>query len=173
MRYRFKLTNFRTSEKNRFQNSLTVSNIQLGSVVSDMFGESSMNIIRKLLEDPTNTEFEIKSLIHGSMDKKIPELKLAIEGFITPEQAGKLTVINQHVENLQARKADLEELILSLAEPYMEEINLILTVPSFKNIFSAIAVVSEIGVSMDVFPTAKHLCSWAGLTPTNNESAGR
>lgn len=53
------------------------------------------------------------------------------------------------------------------------EINLILTVPSFKNIFSAIVVVSEIGVNMDVFPTAKHLCSWAGLTPTNNESAGK
>ncbi|MGG4178569.1 transposase [Virgibacillus pantothenticus] len=50
---------------------------------------------------------------------------------------------------------------------------MILTVPSFKNIFSAIAVVSEIGVNMDMFPTAKHLCSWAGLTPTNNESAGK
>ena len=57
--------------------------------------------------------------------------------------------------------------------PYLEEISLILTVPSFKSIFSAIAVVSEIGSNMDVFPTAKHLCSWAGLTPTNNESAGK
>lgn len=55
----------------------------------------------------------------------------------------------------------------------MDEINLILTAPSFKNIFSAIAVISEIGVCMDVFPTAKHLYSWAGLTPTNNESAGK
>ena len=57
--------------------------------------------------------------------------------------------------------------------PYAEELNLILTVPSFKSIFSAITVVSEIGANMDVFPTAKHLCSWAGLTPTNNESAGK
>ncbi|HEY3423631.1 MAG TPA: transposase, partial [Negativicutes bacterium] len=73
----------------------------------------------------------------------------------------------------QARKADLEAIILSLAESYSEEINLLLTVPSFKNPFSAIAVVSEIGVNMDVFPTAKQLCSWAGLTPTNNESAGK
>jgi len=173
MRYRFKLTNFTASEKNRFQNSLTVSNIQLGNIVSDTFGKSSMNIIGKLLEDPTNTNFDMKPLIHGSMDHKIPELQLAVDGFITPEQAGKLAVIKQHYENLNERKADLEELILSLAAPYTEEINLILTVPSFKNIFSAIAVVSEIGVDMDVFPTAKHLCSWAGLTPTNNESAGK
>ncbi|MDL5039627.1 IS110 family transposase [Weizmannia coagulans] len=173
MRYRFKLTNFMSSEKNRLQNSLTVSNIQLGNIVSDTFGKSSMNIIDKLLENPLDTSFEIEPLIHGSMKNKLPELELAIDGFITPEQAEKLKVIKKHCEDLHSRKEDLEKIILSLAASYTEEINLILTVPSFKNIFSAIAVVSEIGVNMDVFPTAKHLCSWAGLTPTNNESAGK
>lgn len=173
MRYRFKLTNFISSEKNRLQNSLTVSNIQLGNIVSDTFGKSSMNIIDKLLNNPLDTSFDIEPLIYGSMKKKLPELELAIDGFITPEQAEKLKVIKQHCEDLQSRKEDLEKIILSLAAPYTEEINLILTVPSFKNIFSAIAVVSEIGVNMDVFPTAKHACSWAGLTPTNNESAGK
>ena len=173
MRYRFKLTNFMSSEKNRLQNSLTVFNIQLGNIVSDTFGKSSMNIIEKLLEDPLDTSFDLKPLIHGSMKHKFPELELAIDGYITPEQAEKLKVIKQHYEDLGSRKADLEKIILSLAASYTEEINLILTVPSFKNIFSAIAVVSEIGVNMDVFPTAKHLCSWAGLTPTNNESAGK
>lgn len=173
MRYRFKLINFMSSEKNRLQNSLTVSNIQLGNIVSDTFGKSSMNIINKLLNNPLDTSFDIEPLIYGSMKKKLPELELAIDGFITPEQAEKLKVIKQHYEDLQSRKDDLEKIILSLAAPYSEEINLILTVPSFKNIFSAIAVVSEIGVNMDVFPTAKHACSWAGLTPTNNESAGK
>jgi transposase len=173
MRYRFKLTNFMSSEKNRLQNSLTVSNIQLGNVVSDTFGKSSMNIIDKLLKNPLDTSFDVEPLIHGSMKDKLSELELAIDGFITPEQAEKLKVIKRHYEDLGSRKADLEKIILSLAEPYTEEINLILAVPSFKNIFSAIAVVSEIGVTMDVFPTAKHLCSWAGLTPTNNESAGK
>jgi transposase len=173
MRYRFKLTNFISSEKNRLQNSLTVSNIQLGNIVSDTFGKSSMNIIEKLLNNPLDTSFDLEPLVHSSMKHKLPELELAIDGYITPEQAEKLKVIKQHYEDLGSRKADLEKIILSIAEPYTEEINLILTVPSFKNIFSAIAVVSEIGVNMDVFPTAKHLCSWAGLTPTNNESAGK
>lgn len=173
MRYRFKLTNFSSSEKNRLQNSLTVSNIQLGNVLSDTFGKSSMNIITKLLSNPLDTSFDIEPLIHGSLKEKLPELKLAIEGVITPEQAAKVKVIKRHYENLEARRADLEAIILSLAASYSEEINLILTVPSFKNIFSAITVVSEIGVNMDVFPTSKHLCSWAGLTPTNNESAGK
>jgi transposase len=173
MRYRFKLTNFASSEKNRLQNSLTVSNIQLGNVVSDTFGKSSMNIINKLLDNPLDPSFDIEPLIHGSMKKKLPELELAIDGFITPEQAGKIKVIQNHCLDLESRKAELESIILSLAESYSQELNLILTVPSFKNLFSAITVVSEIGVNMDVFPTAKHLCSWAGLTPTNNESAGK
>lgn len=173
MRYRSKLTNFTSSEKNRLQNSLTVSNIQLASAVSDTFGKSSMNIIEKLLQNPADTDFDIEPLVYGSLRNKIPELELAIDGFITPEQAGKIAVIKQHYEDLQARKADLEKLILSLAEPYMEEINLLLTVPSIKDIFTAIAIISEIGVNMDVFPTAKHSCSWAGLTPTNDESAGK
>jgi transposase len=83
MRYRFKLTNFASSEKNRLQNSLTVSNIQLGHVVSDTFGKSSMNLIDKLLDNPLDTSFDIEPLIHGSMKKKIPELELATDGLIT------------------------------------------------------------------------------------------
>jgi len=75
MRYRYKLTCFSSSEKNRLQNSLTVSNIQLASVVSDTFGKSAQNILTKILEDPTDTSFDIDPLIHGSMKKKLPLLE--------------------------------------------------------------------------------------------------
>ncbi|MPM68026.1 hypothetical protein SDC9_114952 [bioreactor metagenome] len=162
-----------SSEKNRLQNCLTVSNIQLGNVVSDTFGKSSQRILNRLLQNPLDKSFDIEPLVHSSMKTKIPELELAIDGYITPEQADKLKVIKGHFEDLQHRKADLEAIITKLANPYNEEINLILTAPSFKNPFTAITIISEIGVNMDIFPTAKHLCSWAGLTPTNNESAGK
>jgi transposase len=173
MRYRFKLTNFQSSEKNRFQNCLTVSNIQLASVVSDTFGKSSMAIIEQILENPLDTKFDIASLIHGSMVGKIPELELAIDGVITAEQAEKIKIIKQHYDGIDLCKLNLESIILSLSEPYTKELELLLTVPSIKNIFTAIGIISEIGVDMSVFPTAKHLCSWAGLTPQNNESAGK
>lgn len=103
------------------------------------------------------------------MKGKIPELELAIDGYITPEQAGKLNIIKKHFGDLESRKAELEDLILALASPYQQELDLNLTAPSFKNIFSTIGVISEIGVNMEAFPSAKHLCSWAG----NNESAGK
>ena len=173
MRYRYKLTCFMSSEKNRLQNCLTVSNIQLASVVTDTFGKSSQKILDKILENPQDTSFDIEPLIHGSLKKKLPELELAIDGYITTEQAGKLKIIKKHFEDLESRKAELEELILALASPYQQELDLILTAPSFTNVFTAIGIISEIGVNMEAFPSAKHLCSWAGLTPTNNESAGK
>lgn len=173
MRYRYKLTCFTSSEKNRLQNCLTVSNIQLGNVVSDTFGKSSKKILDKILENPLDTSFDIEPLVHGSMKDKIPELELAVDGYITPQQAGKLKIIKKHVEDLESRKTELEKLILALASPYQQELDLILTAPAFSNVFSAITVISEIGVCMESFPSAKHLCSWAGLAPTNNESAGK
>ena len=157
----------------RLQNSLTVSNIQIANVVSDTFGKSAQNILTKILENPTDTSFDIEPLIHGSMKKKLPELELAVDGFIDEHQAGKIKVIQNHYQDLQARKKELEELILKLATPYQLYIDLILSMPSVKDVFTAITIISEIGVDMEQFPSAKNLCSWAGLTPTNNESAGK
>jgi transposase len=173
MRYRFKLTNFCSSEKNRIQNCLTVSNIQLANVVSDTFGKSSMKIIDYLLENPNNKDFDFVPLLHASMLPKVDNIRLALDGVISPEQLLKMKIILQHFDALELCKSNLESLILSLSEPYAQEVALVSTVPGIKNPFSAIAVISEIGVDMSVFPTAKHLCSWAGLTPTNNESAGK
>ncbi len=87
MRYRFKLTYFRSSEKNRLKNCLTVSNIQLGNVVSDTFGRSAQAILDKILENPADTSFDLEPLIFKSLKKKPPKLRDAIDGYITPEQA--------------------------------------------------------------------------------------
>lgn len=172
VRYHSKLTNMVSSEKNRFQNSLTVSNIQLANVLTDTLGISSMKIINSILANPEGP-VELESLIHSSLKKKLPELSLAVDGIFSPEQAGKIRVIMNHLDNLKTRKDELELLIYQIAVPYSAQIDLILTTPGIKSTLSAIKIISEIGVNMEVFPSAKHLCSWAGLTPTNNESAGK
>ena len=93
------------------------------------------------------------------MKKKLPELRDAIDGFITPEQAGKLKVIKGHFEDLESRKAELEELILALAAPYQQEPAILQTVPGISSVFTAIGIISEIGANMEAFPSVKHLCS--------------
>ncbi len=172
MRYRVKLTNFNTGEKNRAQNCLTVSNIQLASVVSDVFGKSASAITKHLLDNPVDKDFDYIPLLKKSLKDKAEEVGLAIDGEITPEQAEKMKIILSHMESIELCKANLESCILKITEKYLPQIEIVSSAPGIKS-FSAIAIISEIGVDMSVFRTAKHLCSWAGLTPQNNESAGK
>lgn len=171
-RYEFKLTNLASSEKNRLQNSLTVSNIALSSVLSDTLGISGSRIIDAILEKPIE-EIDLPALIHGRLKNKLSDLELAIDGKITPEQAVKIRLIKQHYEVVMTCKKTLQREIMTIAEPYNREKELIQTTPGCSNPFTAVKILSEIGVDMSQFPSAGHLCSWAGLTPTNNESAGK
>lgn len=172
MRYRYKLTSFTTGEKNRAQNCLTVSNFKLDAVFSDVFGKASTNLIDYILEHPTESINDVSRFRTKHLKATDEQILSAVDGEMCAQQAEKLRIIRSHMENLDLCKLNLESVILSLSEKYTKELNLILTVPGIQS-FSAIAVISEIGVDMSVFPSSKHLCSWAGLTPQNNESAGK
>lgn len=172
MRYRYKLTNFTTGEKNRVQNCLTVSNLKLDAVFSDVFGKASSNIVSYMLDNPNEKLTDVSSFRTKHMKATDEQILAAVDGEMCDEQAEKLRIIRSHLDNLELCKLNLESVILSTAEKYLTQLNLILTVPGIQT-FSAISIISEIGVNMSVFPTSKHLCSWAGLTPQNNESAGK
>ena len=172
VRYHTKLTNFTTGEKNRAQNCLTVSNLKLDSVFSDVFGKASSNIIGHILANPSEKLSDVSAFRTKHMKATDDEILEAIDGDICPEQAEKLRIIREHMSSLDLCKLNLQSLILTTAEKYISEIELVCTVPGIST-FSAISVIGEIGVDMSVFPTSKHLCSWAGLTPQNDQSAGK
>ncbi len=172
VRYRWKLTNFTTGEKNRVQNCLTVSNLKLDAVFSDVFGKAASNIIAHLLANPSEKISDVSQFRTKGLKATDEEILAAVDGEICVEQAEKLRIIRSHMENLDLCKVNLESLILSVAEKYLPQLNLVMTVPGIQS-YAAIGIISEIGVDMSVFPTSKHLCSWAGLTPQNNESAGK
>ena len=171
LRYRAKLTGFVSGEKNRAQNCLTVSNIQLDQVFSDVFGKSASAITEQLIEHPDGN-FDVAPFVDRRVKAPIPEIQSAIDGSICFQQAEKLRLILQHMDALDACKASLETLIDRCAEQFQSQIDLVLTVPGIRYP-SAVAIISEIGVDMPVFPTAKHICSWAGLVPQNDQSAGK
>ena len=171
-RYRMKLTQLQVSEKNRYQNCLTWSNLQIASVVSDVFGKSAQSIIQSILDNPEDKP-NIEQLVHKRMKNKVQDLEIAIEGDVTPEQAEKIRIIKEHYDALAVCKEDLETMIRKLGQEYQEQVKLIQTVPGFKEELSALRILSEIGADMTVFSTAGKLCSWGGLVPANNESAGK
>jgi len=172
IRYYFKLVSFATSEKNRVQNSLTVSNVMLASVVSDTFGKSASAIIDHLLDHPGDRDFDVRRFLHRSMLNKADDIALAIDGLITPPQAKKISLCKTHFDQLKNLMEQIKQIAADLAIPFSAQLQIIASVPGISD-FSALAALSEIGVDMSQFHSAKHLCSWAGLAPSNDQSAGK
>jgi transposase len=174
-RYRYKLTSCKSSEKNRFQNALTVCNIALDSVVSDIFGKSATSIMDYLIEQPDNSinHEEISSRLLNSLKKKSDSVIESIEGYqMSDSQKYRLSLIRAHMDYIIYTINDIDTIIDSLVEPYENAIQLLCTIPGVKR-NSAITIISEIGIDMSQFSSPKRLCCWAGLTPGNNESAGK
>jgi transposase len=171
-RFWVKLTSFNTSEKNRAQNCLTVSNYKLDAVFSNVFGTSASAIINYMLEHP-GEKFDVTPFVDRRCKTPIERIQEAVDGEFHPIQAEKLKLVQEHMGYLAKLKAQLETIIFKLAEPYECQINLLLTAPAISERLTAIRIIAEIGTDMTVFESAKHLSSWAGLCPQNNESAGK
>ena len=172
-RYRYKLVSMKSSEKNRFQNAFTVCNVGLDSVVSDMFGKSATLITDYLLSEETfNPEYCV-SLLQRSLKKKADSVLVSIEGYqISKEQKLRMNIIRSHLTYIENSIKYLDDTIDSMVAPYESLIALMCTIPGIER-KSAINVISEIGNDVSLFGSSKRLCSWAGLTPGNNESAGK
>jgi transposase len=171
MRYRTKLTNALTGEKNRALNCLTVSNLKLDDVFSDVFGKSSRSIVQQILEHP-GEQFDVAPFLDRRCKHSVEEIQAAVDGAISREQAAKLRECLQHIDQLTDHRENIEAEILRLAQPYPHQLELLRTIPGFSAVpLTAVALISEIGVDMSVFPSAKHLVSWAGCCPRNDQSS--
>jgi transposase len=172
-RYRAKLVSCASSEKNRFQNAFTVCNVALDAVVSDMFGKSAASVTDYLINSDSFDPEKCVSFLHGSMKHKAEAVVESIEGYqMTPEQKARMLLVRDHLDYLHRTIDSLDGKIDKMVEPYEGAIALLCTVPGVKR-HSAISILSEIGTDMSQFTSSKRLCCWAGLTPGNNESAGK
>lgn len=172
-RYRFKLVSCKSSEKNRYQNVFTVCNVALDAVVSDMFGKSASSITDYIVNSDTFEPEHCVSLLQRSLKKKADEVVASIEGFkMTAPQKQRAKMVKAHYDYLCTHIQDLNALIDTLVEPLQPAINLLCTIPGIKR-DSAIIILSEVGTDMSQFNSSKRFCRWAGLTPGNNESAGK
>ena len=177
LRYRFKLTNMSSSEKNRIQNSLTISNITLDSVLSDIFGKSATLILDYILSLDKPEDFDevfCKSLLQKTAKTKSDDIITSIQGFSIPDSTVvKLNASRNHLDSIKSTIESIDnEVDRIIDSEYRSYVDLAMTIPGISEI-SAKIIVSEIGIDMSCFSTSKKLCNWAGLTPQNNESAGK
>ena len=123
-RYRYNLTSCKSSEKNRFQNALTVCNVALDSVVSDILGKSATSVIDYLLEQSDNSinHEEISSRLLRSLKKKSESVIEPIEGYqMTDAQKYRLRLVHAHMDYITSTLADISLLYANSVRIYIED----------------------------------------------------
>lgn len=172
-RYRIKLIAMRSSERNRYQNSMTISNIGLASILSDPFGKSSRAVMKEVIRSSSVTEEKISKLLERNAKKKVKEVLQSLVGsHIESDQRLKMNIASQHMDQIDSHVRRLETEMAIRCIPYATLINLLLDIPGISYL-SAMTIIAEIGTDMSVFETSKQLACWAGLAPANNESANK
>jgi transposase len=172
------LTRYRTSVVrdcartiNRLQKVLEGANIKLASVVSDIRGVSARLMLEGLLAGERDTE-QLASLAKGRLKEKREQLVEALSGRLQPHQS---FLIAEHLAQIDYLEGAIERLSHEIEErlrPFEQQIGWLDTIPGV-NRRTAEVLWAETGGDMSRFPSARHLASWAGMCPGNNESAGK
>jgi transposase len=171
VRYRRSLIEERSRESNRIQKVLEGANIKLASVATNILGVSGRSIIEAIIADIEDPRV-LAGLAKGKMKAKREELELALKGLIGPHQKMLLSDQLEHVDFLDRKIADLDVEIERRTRPFEECLEFLDTIPGVGR-RGAEEILAETGTNMDRFPSAGHLSSWGGVSPGNNESAGK
>lgn len=172
-RYRRKVVDTIASEKNRIQKILEDANIKLSSVVSNMSGAVATKIINALLAGEENVD-ELIKYHHGKMRTSKEELASSLRGFFSAHHRFLLGLIKKSIAEKESLLAELDQQIFGHLKANEMELDakLLESIPGVGK-DAAASILAEIGNEMDKFPSAQHLASWAGMSPGNNESAGK
>ena len=172
-RYRNSRIEERAREINRLQKMLEGANIKLSSMVSDITGQSANNLIKLVVRQEELTLDKVAAVRNRRCKSSAQELLDALTGVISPLQRELFREVLQIIEEQTLQIERIEAMIEKYTtQEYDIAAQAIDEIPGIGRV-SAEQIIAEIGVDMSRFPTANHLCSWAGLCPGNNESAGK
>jgi transposase len=175
-RHRHTLVGDQTAVGNRIIKLIESANIKLSQVASDALGVSGRAMLRSLSEGEQDTA-KMASLARGALRSKDTQLRRALRGNLTPSQRFVLRELLNQLDQFEAAIARVSEEIRAQMDesndPFVKDAaDLLQTIPGVGNRVAEV-ILSEIGTDMTRFPTHRHLSSWAGMCPGNNESAGK
>ena len=170
-RYRTSLLQERSAEVNRLQKTLEGANIKLAGVATDIMGKSGRDMLAALVAGRTDVA-ALAQLARGKMREKLPQLEKALRGQFAAHQRFLVAQQLAHIDGLDDIIERVSAEIAERVQPFEEAIDQVDTVTGIGR-RTAEVLVAEVGTDLVRFPTPRHLASWAGLCPGNNESAGK
>lgn len=160
-----------TREFSRIEKCLEDAGIKLSSVASSLTTKSCRTILDAMVAGQRDPHV-LAELVEPGMRVKNAALVEALTGrftthhaFLIGEHLATIDEINTHIHKFDTQ-------IDQVMRPFRDVRDLLTTIPGF-SVTVADVIIAEIGVDMDVFPTAANLASWAGVCPGQNQSAGR
>jgi transposase len=172
VRYRRSIIEERARQHNRIQKVLEGANIKLGSVVSDIMGVSSKDMLRAIADGENDPE-KLSNFARGTMKKKKDELELALKGYVNHHQRMMIKTILTHIDFLTEQIEKLDHEVAQRVSAFQEDIERLDSIPGIAKRMAE-QILAEVGTDVEKqFQTAPQLCSWAALVPGHNESAGK
>ncbi len=171
-RYRKAVIRDITAQKNRIEKLLQSSGFKLSTFLTDIFGSSGIAIMLQLVQVGSITQDSLSLCLKGRARQKSSEILSSLNGVLSTPQRTLLKMELAHLVDLQVNLREVEAAIQDNFTQFETAIELLDTIPGI-DLTAAYAIVAEIGKDMSKFPTAQHICSWAGLAPGNHESAGK
>lgn len=171
LRYRVKLVQSRTAERNRLQRLLETASIKLASVMTDVFGVSGRAMLNAIVKDGY-IPADVARLARGVLRKKTSDLALALDGRIEEHHRFMLGMQLRRIDQIDSDIEEIDARIDAKLEPYRVQFERLQQIPGVDRV-SAATIIAEIGVDMSIFPSQRHVAAWAGVAPGNHESAGK
>ena len=171
-RTRKQLVRERSAHVQRIEKVLEDANLKIGSVLSDIMGETGRAMLRAIVAGETDPEKLLACVGKRRLKASRAQLLEALRGRLRSHHRFLLKLHLQQVDSLDHAIATIEAEVGESLQPFREAAHLLTTIPGVSDVAASV-IVAEIGVDMSRFPTAGHLISWASLCPKSDESAGK
>jgi transposase len=170
-RRRTHLQSDRNRVLNRIRRLLETANIKLGSVVSDISGRTAQLILDEIAHGNCDPK-QLSQLAKASLKNKRTELTASLNGSYSEHFRWLLSEAVQELACLDGKLEQVDRRLAKQLQPHADLILRLCTIPGV-DFTTAAVILAEVGFDMSRFPDSAHLASWAGLSPGNNESAGK
>jgi transposase len=172
VRRKYQLTRDRVRLHNQLESLLEEAHLKLSSLVSDLLGASARRMLTALADGETNP-----AALAALADRRLratPQQLCDALGASMDLNGVYRRLVKMTLEELQLMERQMDELdheIADLLSQHQDAVQRLAEVPGL-GVDSAHQIIAEVGATAATFPSEKHLASWIGVCPGEEESAG-